>query len=785
MHIVVAGRDPTALEEYLKEQGHKVRSIYVNDVCLDAVKAFNPDILIYSDDVIATIPHEEALKQIQGYQQGCRVIFFGYRENNPVILCAAALGIKDFVFKPNDFTAILDRIEKPASNNTAAEVLKDSSPSNIKMNVENVPERPHKNPFGLHSKMPVKNKEMSEENSKEKEVLPQTNTQNLPVPIKKKKKVSISIAPLINLFRGFNLKKAINTASGKNGPAGIIVEGKYVKGNWANSVQMLDSLLPLDGVVIPREWGINAVKDIKRDPRSRTVPIIVLKGNKEWLAVGADKYVRKINSSVIKDTTALAKRLRELWQMEETDSLTGLYSRKFFNIWLTEQTKQSKTFSLVMIDIDKFKNVNDTYGHPAGDTVLATFGSFLKSEVRNNDFVARYGGEEFIIGLPGLTAGQGHIIIDRLRERWSERVINVSDGRSIKSTFSAGVADSYSGSNILEAADQMLYKAKENGRNQVKTDTANSADKVLIMGQIPSARFVQCNIDITFDPQEAFATVCDVSNIRYAPADKILYVLGTNSVIDWAAKQNRPEAIICSSIEEIIKELTGEENLNDSKTVTVQESIKPVQIPDNRSENKVSVLPGARSTSEGQTIPVHGVLYVVCPSRPGQAGEMAAKLCNILKNAALLCAASESTAALSIGIPVEQLIVSDWRIPGAEAPVKWAGTTVWPVDPYKHINITTVDAMHNLVDQIQSLFPLTIVDCGGSLDICSRVALNEGVLVLYHEGDSADVATAHWIKTYGGRNVKVMSPSEVPDIIEVDNGFIISHGAVGYIRNNI
>ena len=102
----------------------------------------------------------------------------------------------------------------------------------------------------------------------------------------------------------------------------------------------------------------------------------------------------------------------------------------------------------------------------------------------------------------------------------------------------------------------------------------------------------------------------------------------------------------------------------------------------------------------------------------------------------------------------------------------WTGVVVWPVDPYK-FNNSNVD-VHNLVVQIKSKFVLTVVDCGGSLDICSRVARDEGVLVLRKEGDASDTATTHWLKTYGGNNVMIMAPSEVPDILAAENGFVVN-----------
>lgn len=119
MQIVIAGKDPTYLEEYLAELGHKVKGFYVNDLCLDIAQAYNPNVFIYMEDVLAKIPHEQALKQIQDY----RVLIIATKEN-PIIPYAAALGIKDYVFQPCELSTILNRINQPATAADAAEMLR-------------------------------------------------------------------------------------------------------------------------------------------------------------------------------------------------------------------------------------------------------------------------------------------------------------------------------------------------------------------------------------------------------------------------------------------------------------------------------------------------------------------------------------------------------------------------------------------------------------------------------------------------------------------------------------
>lgn len=531
--------------------------------------------------------------------------------------------------------------------------------------------------------------------------------------------------------------------------SGIIIDHKFVKLKFSEPE---DITIDYDAVVIPASGGIHLVKKFRR--KNPMIPIVVLKGNKSFIAAGADKCVPKITPSVIEEVYALISRLQELWSRVETDPLTGLYTRRFLNEWMQEREQRSRYYSAVILDLDKFKSVNDTYGHDAGDAVLAALGGFLKSETRIGDIVARYGGEEFVICLPDTTASEAHYLIDRLRQKWSQRLITIPDGRSIKTTFSAGVAEWYPGADIIKSADKMLYQAKEEGRNKVCME---NRPNVLLLG----IQGTDNRINITYDPKEADFVITNSRNIKFATNKYPVYCIGTGSVSDWSVKQTHPTAIMCSSFEDAVNKILAPKDLFMGE--------KP----------KLTVLPGARGGNKGITVPDNGALYVVCPSRPAQAGEVSAKLVEH-DNTALVCATPESTAALSLGIPKEELIDTDWRIPGAKAPIQYGKITVWPVDPYKHLNVP-VNA-HSLVDQIKSRFSLVIVDCGASLDICSRIAKDEGVLVLAREGDKSDEATQHWLENYGGLNVTVFSPAEIPNILSAENGFILSKVSVAAER---
>ncbi len=177
---------------------------------------------------------------------------------------------------------------------------------------------------------------------------------------------------------------------------------------------------------------------------------------------------------------ALARKLKEanqkLLEMAVRDGLTGLYNRRYFQERLTEEISRIKRYggelSLILLDVDHFKRVNDTYGHLVGDEVLKGLAHILVCETRQSDIVARYGGEEFIILLPSTSLDGALVLAERLRKRVAETTFYDEDDRPFKVTISLGV--SYLSSScpkgereLLQTADKALYLSKNQGRNRV------------------------------------------------------------------------------------------------------------------------------------------------------------------------------------------------------------------------------------------------------------------------------------------------------------------------------
>lgn len=165
---------------------------------------------------------------------------------------------------------------------------------------------------------------------------------------------------------------------------------------------------------------------------------------------------------------------RQYRNKAETDTLTGLHNRAWFEevfpkqLELCERTGQHA--SLLMVDIDHFKKVNDEYGHSCGDEVLRHMGGLLRRNLRSTDLCARYGGEEIIVLMPGTETLQGQLTADRLRESIASSPLHLPDGRELAVQVSGGIAQWQPGTalhDLIRAADQALYQAKAGGRNQI------------------------------------------------------------------------------------------------------------------------------------------------------------------------------------------------------------------------------------------------------------------------------------------------------------------------------
>jgi diguanylate cyclase (GGDEF)-like protein len=158
-----------------------------------------------------------------------------------------------------------------------------------------------------------------------------------------------------------------------------------------------------------------------------------------------------------------------------TDALTGLFNRRVFDVRLAEEVQRTRRFgqffSLLLLDIDHFKRINDRHGHMFGDQVLRRLADVLRAQMREVDVVARFGGEEFVVVLPGTDATGAQQMAERLRASIAATDFAFGEQAPVPVTVSVGTAsfpeDAASGADLLAHADVALYQAKANGRNRV------------------------------------------------------------------------------------------------------------------------------------------------------------------------------------------------------------------------------------------------------------------------------------------------------------------------------
>lgn len=186
-----------------------------------------------------------------------------------------------------------------------------------------------------------------------------------------------------------------------------------------------------------------------------------------------------------RQTTISILRMVSLERDVVTDELTGLLNRRVLSSTLEGEIERAREQGLplcvLLIDIDRFKLINDTYGHQAGDHVLRTIGRLISTLSRPSDFVARYGGDEILLIAPDTDLDGGSALAERIREGVANWPLEFTERTFISSTVSIGVAAALDDgmSDLIQRADRELYRAKARGRNRVSASSDGIADRRL------------------------------------------------------------------------------------------------------------------------------------------------------------------------------------------------------------------------------------------------------------------------------------------------------------------
>ncbi len=250
--------------------------------------------------------------------------------------------------------------------------------------------------------------------------------------------------------------------------------------------------LVLMDVFLPGISGYDLARLIRQDERYAALPIVFLTSEGDVdariasVASGGDDYLTKpVNPALLLSAVAArVERARFLQHLLARDGLTRLLLRSAF-LERTEELmaravrRRTGDVALVMIDLDRFKTVNDTYGHLVGDQLLVGFAALLRRRLRQSDIIGRFGGEEFSVVLDGLDRDDAVRLMERILEEFAATDHDVGDGRTFRSSFSAGIAmlrsDCADVASWIRQADEALYAAKNAGRHRVQVSESAGA----------------------------------------------------------------------------------------------------------------------------------------------------------------------------------------------------------------------------------------------------------------------------------------------------------------------
>lgn len=269
-------------------------------------------------------------------------------------------------------------------------------------------------------------------------------------------------------------------------------EGYHVvtAGNGVEAMEKLqqeDVQIALSDIMMPKMDGFELIKSIRSDPALKGIYLILItariqEGDRvRGLDLGADDYITKPFSfsellARVRVGSRVVQYQQHLEYQTQIDPLTGLFNRRAFERKIGEEFERARRYnhavSVLLLDIDNFKTINDTFGHHGGDTALIKISETLREKTRRSDFPARYGGEEFVLILPETDQDSALQVANKIHEEIRSRTFG-TDSKPFGLTVSIGLSSTSTKHymdwrQILDDADKAMYVAKKSGKDRVE-----------------------------------------------------------------------------------------------------------------------------------------------------------------------------------------------------------------------------------------------------------------------------------------------------------------------------